>query len=46
MYLRKCRRRRGEKGHKRCVAQPTKAQAILLQMLQLHLPHKMRVHKL
>jgi len=29
----------------RCIAQPTKAQAALLQMLGLHLPHRMRIHK-
>jgi len=27
----------------RCIAQPTKAQAILLQMLQLHLPKRMKI---
>ena len=30
----------------RCIAQPTKAQAILLQMLQLHLPQRMRMHEM
>lgn len=29
----------------RCIAQPTKAQAALLQMLQLHLPQRMRISK-
>jgi transposase len=29
----------------RCIAQPTKAQAILLQMLGLHLPQRMRIQK-
>jgi len=29
---------------KRCIAQPTKAQAILLQKLQLHLPQRMKIH--
>ena len=29
---------------KRCIAQPTKAQAILLQKLQLHLPQRMKTH--
>jgi len=38
--------RQGTVIRKRCIAQPTKAQAILLQMLQLHLPQKMRVHEL
>lgn len=31
---------------KRCIAQPTKAQAILLQRLQLQLPQRMRIHKM
>ena len=30
----------------RCIAQPTKAQAILLQMLQLHLPQRMKIQKM
>ena len=30
----------------RCVAQPTKAQAILLQTLQLHLPQRMKIHEM
>ena len=38
--------RQGATLRKRCIAQPTNAQAILLQMLQLHLPQKMRIHKL
>lgn len=38
--------RQGTILRKRCIAQPTNAQAILLQMLQLHLPQKMRIHKL
>jgi transposase len=38
--------RQGAVIRKRCIAQPTKAQAILLQMLQLHLPQKMRIHEL
>lgn len=29
----------------RCIAQPTKAQAILLQRLQLHLPERIRIHE-
>ena len=29
----------------RCIAQPTKAQAVLLQMLQLHLPQRMKIQK-
>ncbi len=31
---------------KRCIAQPTKAQAILLQKLQLHLPQRMKIHQM
>jgi transposase len=31
---------------KRCIAQPTKAQAILLQRLQLHLPQRMKIHEM
>ncbi len=30
----------------RCIAQPTKAQAILLQRLQLHLPQRLKTHEL
>ena len=30
----------------RCIAQPTKAQAILLQRLHLHLPHRMKTHEM
>ena len=30
----------------RCIAQPTKPQAILLQMLGLHLPHRMKIQEL
>jgi transposase len=29
-----------------CIAQPSKAQAILLQMLQLHLPQRTKIHEL
>ncbi len=29
----------------RCIAQPTKAQAALLQMLQLHLPQRMKIYE-
>ena len=29
----------------RCIAQPTKAQAVLLQKLQLHLPQRMKIQK-
>ena len=29
----------------RCIAQPTKAQTVLLQMLQLHLPQRMKIHE-
>jgi len=38
--------RQGAVIRKRCIAQPTKPQAVLLQMLQLHLPQKMRIHEL
>lgn len=31
---------------KRCIAQPTKAQAILLQKLRLHLPQRMKIHEM
>ncbi len=31
---------------KRCIAQPTKAQAILLQKLQLYLPQRMKIHQM
>ena len=31
---------------KRCIAQPTKAQAILLQRLQLYLPQRMKIHEM
>ncbi len=30
----------------RCIAQPTKAQAVLLQMLQLHLPQRMKIYEM
>ncbi len=30
----------------RCVAQPTQAQAVLLQRLQLHLPQRMKIHEM
>ena len=30
----------------RCIAQPTKAQEILLQMLQLHLPQRMKIYEM
>lgn len=30
---------------KRCIAQPTKAQTVLLQQLQLHLPQRMKIQK-
>jgi len=31
---------------KRCIAQPTKPQAVLLQRLQLQLPQRMRIHEM
>jgi hypothetical protein len=30
----------------RCIAQPTKAQTVLLQMLQLHLPQRMKMQEM
>ena len=30
----------------RCIAQPTKAQSILLQKLQLHLPQRLKIHEM
>ncbi|HLE79978.1 MAG TPA: IS1634 family transposase [Dehalococcoidia bacterium] len=38
--------RKGTAIRKRCIAQPTKAQAVLLQMLGLHLPQRMKIHKM
>ncbi len=38
--------RQGTVIRKRCIAQPTKAQAVLLQMLGLHLPQRMKIHKM
>ena len=38
--------RQGAVIRNRCVAQPTKAQAILLQTLQLHLPQRMKIHEM
>jgi len=38
--------RQGTVIRNRCIAQPTKAQAILLQMLGLHLPQRMKIHKM
>ncbi|MDO8654877.1 MAG: IS1634 family transposase, partial [bacterium] len=37
--------KQGVEIRKRCIAQPTKLQAILLQRLQLHLPERMRIQK-
>lgn len=37
--------KQGVEIRKRCIAQPTKLQAILLQRLQLHLPQRMRIQK-
>jgi hypothetical protein len=37
--------RQGVTIRKRCIAQPSKAQAILLQRLQLHLPQRMEITK-
>src|SRR3990172_1016327 len=38
--------RQGTIIRRRCIAQPTKAQAVLLQMLGLHLPQRMKIHKM
>jgi len=38
--------RQGTVIRNRCIAQPTKAQAVLLQMLGLHLPQRMKIHKM
>lgn len=38
--------KRGVTIRKRCIAQPSKAQVILLQMLQLHLPQRMKIHEM
>ena len=37
--------RQGTVIRKRCIAQPTKAQAVLIQMLQLHLPQRMKIYE-
>ncbi len=37
--------RQGTLIRNRCIAQPTKAQAVLLQMLQLHLPQRMKIYE-
>ena len=38
--------RQGAQIRKRCVAQPTEAQAILLQRLRLHLPQRLKISKM
>jgi len=38
--------KQGEVIRNRCIAQPTKPQAVLLQRLQLHLPQRMKIHEL
>jgi transposase len=38
--------KQGKVIRNRCIAQPTKSQAILLQMLQLHLPQRMKIYKM
>jgi transposase len=38
--------RQGTVISNRCIAQPTKSQGILLQMLGLHLPQRMKIHKM
>ncbi|EKE08561.1 MAG: Transposase IS4 family protein [uncultured bacterium] len=40
------RTRQGTVIRKRCIAQPSNAQAILLQKLQLHLPQQMKIHEM
>lgn len=37
--------REGTVIRRRCIAQPTKAQAVLLQMLDLHLPQRMKIYE-
>ena len=37
--------KQGKVIRKRCIAQPTRAQAILLQKLRLYLPQRMKIHK-
>jgi transposase len=37
--------KQGTTIRKRCIAQPTKAQAVLLQMLDLHLPQRMKMYE-
>ena len=37
--------RQGTVIRNRCIAQPTKAQAVLLQMIGLHLPQRMKLYK-
>ena len=37
--------RQGTVIRKRCIAQPTKPQAVLLQMLDLHLPQRMKIYE-
>jgi len=37
--------KQGTAIRKRCIAQPTKAQAVLLQMLNLHLPQRMKIYE-
>ena len=38
--------RQGAVIRNRCIAQPTKAQATLLQRLQLHVPQRMKIHEM
>ena len=38
--------KQGVEIRKRCVAQPTNAQATLLQKLQLHLPQRLKIHEM
>ncbi len=38
--------KQGVEIRKRCIAQPTKAQAILLQKLRLHLPQRLKIHEM
>lgn len=38
--------KQGTNIRKRCIAQPTKAQALLLQKLRLHLPQRLKIHEM
>ncbi len=38
--------KQGTNIRKRCIAQPTKSQALLLQKLRLHLPQRLKIHEM